>query len=238
MSGTNEALLSQTPYITPSMENSAMIGRDIPLSTTAMETHEDDERTGTSGFNITRREILTLTKVLERIPQEYVTREEAEVDQTLRLTIIDEPEQPLTMTSSQDDVGGLVPATPDPNNPRVDNTVPSGKRRRPKYSLTGKMLKKHPVLKFSATGPIDKVKSPYKWWCRGCRVELSLMNRGTLELLSHYRSETHLVKEHRIRMEIPGMALYDREEREILGVSLQEAKRKAKNTYPIVPQLD
>ena len=126
MSGHNEALLPQTPYITPSIENSAMIGRDIPLSITAMETHEDDGRTGTSGFTITRREILNLTKVLERSPQEYVTREEAEVDQTLRLTIIDGPEQPLTMTSSQDDVGGLVPATPDPNTPRFDNTASSG----------------------------------------------------------------------------------------------------------------
>ena len=100
------------------------------------------------------------------------------------------------------------------------------------------MLKKHPVLKFSATGPIDKDKNPYKWWCRVCKVELSLMSRGTLELLSHYRSEGHLVKEHRIRMEVLGMALYDREEREILGIVLQEAKKKAKDTYPITPQLD
>ena len=143
------------------------------------------------------------------------------------------------MTSSQDDVGGgLVSTIPKTNTPRVDNTAPSGNRRRPKYSLTGTMLKKHPVLKFSATGPIDKDKSPYKWWCRVCKVEPSLMSRGTLELLSHYRSESHLIKEHRIRLEIPGMALYDREEREILALSLQEAERKARNTYSIAPQLD
>ena len=64
------------------------------------------------------------------------------------------------------------------------------------------------------------------------------MSRGFLELVSHYRSETHLVKEHRIRMGIPGMALYDQEERELLGESLQEAKKKAKDSYPIAPQLD
>ena len=39
-------------------------------------------------------------------------------------------------------------------------------------------------------------------------------------------------------MEIPGMALFDREGREIYGISLQEAKKKAKNNYPIAPQLD
>ena len=41
-----------------------------------------------------------------------------------------------------------------------------------------------------------------------------------------------------MRMEIPGMALFDREGREIYGISLQEAKKKAKNNYPIAPQLD
>ena len=38
-----------------------------------------------------------------------------------------------------------------------------GKRRRPKYSLTGTMFERHPVLKFSATGPVDRDRSPYKW---------------------------------------------------------------------------
>ena len=100
------------------------------------------------------------------------------------------------------------------------------------------MLKKHPFLRFSATGPIDKNKRPYKWCCSVCRVELYLMSRGSLELLSHYKSESHLRKKHRMRMEIPGMALFDGEGREIYGIPLQEAKKKAKNTYPIAPQLD
>ena len=56
--------------------------------------------------------------------------------------------------------------------------------------------------------------------------------------MSHYRSESHLVKEHRIRMEVPGMSLFDKDEKELLGLSLQEAKKKAKDTYPIAPQLD
>ena len=100
------------------------------------------------------------------------------------------------------------------------------------------MLRKHPVLKFSATGPLDRELSPYKWWCRVCKTELSLMRWGIQELLSHYRSDSHLIKEHRIRMEISGMALYDREKKEIHGIALQEAKRVAKETYPIAPQLD
>ena len=226
VSGPNEASLPRTSSITPNAGNSTMIGQDIPLNTSTMEVQENDGNTGTSSFNITRREILALTRVLERISQEYVMGEEAEVSQPLRLAIIDESEVPHMMTSSQDDAGIFVPPIPSLNTPRVDNPVLGGKRRRPKYSLTGTMLKKHPVLKFSANGPIDKDKNPYKWWCRVCKVELSLMSRGTLELLSHYRSESHLVKEHRIRMEVPGMALYDREEREILGIALQEAKKR------------
>ena len=91
-------------------------------------------------------------------------------------------------------------------------------------------------MKFSVTGPIDKEKTPYKWWCRVCKLELSLMSRGPLEMISHYKTESHLVKEHRIRMETPGLALYDREEVELQGIALQEAKRTAKDTYPIPPQ--
>ena len=112
------------------------------------------------------------------------------------------------------------------------------KRQRPKYSLRVHMLPKHPVLKFFATGPIDRNKTPYKWWCRVCRVELSLMSRGVLELLSHFKTDSHLIKEHRIRLEIPGMSLYDKFEKELTGNALLAARRTAKETYPIAPQLD
>ena len=36
-------------------------------------------------------------------------------------------------------------------------------------------------------------------------------------------------------METPGLALYDREEVELQGIALQEAKRTAKDTYPTPP---
>ena len=100
------------------------------------------------------------------------------------------------------------------------------------------MLRKQPVLQFSATGPIDRAKSPYKSWCRVCRVELSLMSRGVLEVLSHYKTEEHLVKEHRIRLETPGTPIFDQYENELLGIALQEAKMIAREMYPIPPQLD
>ena len=100
------------------------------------------------------------------------------------------------------------------------------------------MLRKHPVLKFFATGPMERSKTPYKWWCRVCRVELSLMSRGVLELLSHFKTDAHLVKEHRIRLETPGWPLFDRSEKELVGSALKEATRIAKETYPIAPQLD
>ena len=61
---------------------------------------------------------------------------------------------------------------------------------------------------------------------------------AVLELMSHYPSGGHLEKEHRIRMEIPGMPLFDREEQELQGVPLSEAIRKAIDTYPKAPQLD
>ena len=97
------------------------------------------------------------------------------------------------------------------------------------------MLRKHPFLKFSATGPLYRQKTPHKWWCRVCRIELSPMSRGVLELLSHYRTEGHLIKEHRIRVEIHGLPLFDRYGNELHGIMLQEAKRVARKTFPIAP---
>ena len=64
------------------------------------------------------------------------------------------------------------------------------------------------------------------------------MSRGSLEFISHYRTDSHLVREHPVRMEVPGMPLFDKDEKELLGASLQTAKKKTKDTYPIPPQLD
>ena len=56
--------------------------------------------------------------------------------------------------------------------------------------------------------------------------------------MAHYKTESHLVSEHRIRMETPGMALYDKDECELQGLALAGAKEIARDTYPIAPQLD
>ena len=189
-------------------------------------------------LSVTRQQIVTLSRVSEQIPESFITGEGLNSNQILGLTVVDE-NMPSTMitTSSQEDIA--MPSTSGTATRNFQQTnAAHGKRRRPKYSLTVGMLKKHPVLQFSATGPLDPNKSPHKWWCRFCKVELSLMSRGVLELISHYRTDAHLVKEHRIRMEVPGMSLYDKDEKELLGIALQAAKRIAKETHPIVPQMD
>ena len=119
-----------------------------------------------------------------------------------------------------------------------ETQVTRGKRQRPKNSKKTNMLRKHPVLKFFATGPMDRSKTPYKWWCWVCRVELSLMSCGVLELLSRFKTDAHLIKEHRIRLETPGITLFDRSEKELVGSELNEATRVAKEMYRIAPQMD
>ena len=217
--------------------NSQDIGLvEVPHEAVAAGSYPD---TSQPSLSITRQEILTLTSVLERIPQTYLVGEEVDPNRSLSLMIVDENAlPPLIASSSQEDTPAQATSEVAKVLVNTGNPIASGKRRRPKYSLTGSMFRKHPVLKFSATGPLDRDKTPYKWWCRVCKTELFLMSRGSLELMSHYRSESHLVKEHRIRMEVPGMTLFDKDEKELLGLSLQEAKKKAKDTYPIAPQLD
>ena len=162
-----------------------------------------------------------------------------DVNQRLSFNVVNNLVEPaLLVTSSQEDQPWPSSSRPPAARTQEDGHVTHGKRRRPKYSLTVGMLRKHPVLKFSATGPLDADRTLYKWWCRECRTGFSLMSRGSLEVLSHYRSGTHLVKGHRIRMEIPGTLVFDKDEKEILGVALQEAKKVAKETHPIAPQLD
>ena len=192
-----------------------------------------------ASISITRNEVTALTNVLSRIPQSFLSGENV-LSPGLTVSVVENPPGPGTELSphypNSTDRGALERGNTTEFDPE-ENPLRPAKRPRPRYCLTESMFRKHPVLKFSATGPIDKEKTPYKWWCRVCKLELSLMSRGPLEMISHYKTESQLVKEHRIRMETPGLALYDREEVELQGIALQEAKRTAKDTYPIPPQL-
>ena len=186
---------------------------------------------------ITRREVLAITSILGIIPQTVLNDPDPASTNNFTFSVIEDPpvspdKGPVKETTVRD------PEEPMTQSSCEDVPVPSGKRRSPKYSLKPHMMRKHPVLKFFATGPIDRQKTPYKWWCRVCRVELSLMSRGVLELLSHFKTDSHLIKEHRIRLEIPGVSIYDCSEKALTGSALQEAKRVAKETYPIARQLD
>ena len=191
-------------------------------------------------ISITRSEKLTLSRVLDQLPPGLLQGEGVEWDQPISVMVTNVPEGDqtnLTRTYNPNvAASSRMPVVTYP--PTTESSFSRGNRQRPKYSLKTHMLRKLPVLKFSATGPLDKEKTPFKWWCRVCKLELSLMSRDVLELMSHYRTEDHLVKEHRIRMELPGMPLFDRDEQELLGIPLSEAKKKAKDTYPIAPQLD
>ena len=134
---------------------------------------------GTSqpSLSITRRDILTLKSVLGRNPQTYLLGEEVNPNQSLSLMIVDESAlQPIIASSSQEDTPAQAASEDAQAVTQAENPIASRNRRRPKYSLTGSMLKKHPMLKFSATGPLDRANPPYKWWCRVCKTELSLMS--------------------------------------------------------------
>ena len=113
----------------------------------------------------------------------------------------------------------------------------ASKRPRPRLQLTGSMYRKHPIFKFFVTAPIDAENNPHKWRCRVCQIELSLKTKGSLEILSHYRTDAHLLREHRIRMETPGLPLYGRDEVELAGQELDSARERAELAIPITPVL-
>ena len=126
---------------------------------------------------------------------------------------------------------GKTPAearvTKSPTSPTEDQFV-TQKRPRPRLQLNIQMFRKHPVFKFFVTAPIDSEKNPHKWRCRVrvCHLELSLKTKGSLEILSHYRTEAHLTREHRIRMETPVLPLFDSNKLELVGSAFGEARQK------------
>ena len=63
------------------------------------------------------------------------------------------------------------------------------------------------------------------------------MTKEPIEILHHYRTDAHLVKEHRIRMATPGLPLYDKHCEDLTGMALKYAKERAKREYPIPPKL-
>ena len=47
----------------------------------------------------------------------------------------------------------------------------------------------------------------------------------------HFKTDAHLIEDHRIRLETPGLPLFDRTERELIGNALKEATRVAKEIH-------
>ena len=62
---------------------------------------------------------------------------------------------------------------------KLSGYSPPRKRAKPTYVLAGWMYHKYPILKFFVTQPSDADRYPYKYRCRVCLVELSLMTKGS-----------------------------------------------------------
>ena len=141
---------------------------------------------------ITSQEVFALTSVLARLSQAMISQPSSSSTANCTFNVIEDPPQSPTRNLIQQEP--MQGGSPDLENPNTyssceETQISRGKRRRPKYSLTPHVVRKHAVLKFFATGQMDRSKTPYKWWCRVCRVELSLMSWGVLELLSHFKTD-------------------------------------------------
>ena len=153
---------------------------DIPNTSHATDC-VDTEVEAVQQFTVTRQEVLALSSVLDKIPRTFLVRGDRNVPDNITLIVVGQA------STSQGETTEHPPDDLLPHSSSEELPLARGKRRRPKYSITSAMLKKHPVVQYFATGPLDRNKNPYKWWCRVCKIELSLMSRGVLELLSHLR---------------------------------------------------
>ena len=204
---------AETPKMfTPDVSMDVNEASEPPMPPVTQEAPPEDPPSTTRNLVITRQEVFALTSVLGRLPQSMISQPGPSSSGDITFNIVDDPPQsPTRNLTQQSRDQGTTQELEKPNaySSCEETQVTRGKRQRPKYSLKTHMLRKHPVLMFFATGPMERSKTPYKWWCRVCRVELSLMSCGVLELLSHFKTDAHLIKEHRIRLETPGLPLVD-----------------------------
>ena len=187
--------------VTPGVPMEVTETSDPPMTAATQEDPPGGPSSITQNLVITRQEVFALTSVLGRLPQSMIGQPGPSSSGDITLNIVEDPPQsPTRNLIQQPRDQEIIQESERPKgcSSCEETQVTRGKRQRPKYSLKPHMLRKHPVLKFFATGPMERSKTPYKWWCRVCRVELSLMSRGVLEVLSHFKTDAHLVKEHRI----------------------------------------
>ena len=151
---TNEALMDVTeasaPLIpTASREDSVEISPSI-----------------TQNLVITRQEVFALTSDLGRLPQAMICEPGPGSSGNITISIVDDPPQSPTRSMSQQtrNQGAILELENLNTYSSCEETqTTKGKCQMPKYSVKTHMLRKHSVLQFFATGPMDQTKTPYKW---------------------------------------------------------------------------
>ena len=164
---------AETPeMVTPGVPMDVTETSDPPMTPATQEDPPEGHSSTTQNLVITRQEVFALTSVLGRLPQSMIGQPGPSSSGDITFNIVDDPPQSPTwnLTQQSRDQGTIQESERAIGCSSCEETqVARGKRQRPKYSLKPHMLRKHPVLKFFATGPMERSKTPYKWWCRVCR---------------------------------------------------------------------
>ena len=112
---------------------------------------------------ITRREAIALTSVLDKIPRRVMQQDNQATVDNITLTVVDKSSNLPAPNLQDDEQGGSAEFPSGDRRPDPcpdDRPVLRGKRRRPKYSLTTAMLKKHPLVQYFATALSTGAKTP------------------------------------------------------------------------------
>ena len=148
-------------------------GRIHETTTNLLTLPLDEEiEPGTStvpSINLAGNELFAHTNVLERFPQSFITEAEAGTNTELSMPVVEDPAGPSFQFLTTTDTIAQYSGCPDDTlfeQEVGELPVVRNKRQRPRYLLKSSISRKRPVLKFSATGHLDRDKTHYKWWCR------------------------------------------------------------------------
>ena len=94
------------------------------------------------------------------------------------------------------------------------------------------MIRRYPHFSLSVSGPTDPDLYPTTYFCRVCRISISLEGKGTTAILKHTRTETHLRSEQRYRFEM-GLPVYNRAGRRMTEEEVQQERSTFMLAEPI-----
>ena len=88
--------------------------------------------------------------------------------------------------------------------------------------------------RFNATGPTDAANKPSHFYCRLCRMNVSVLTHGHHQVLRHFKGRRRFARDQRLRLETPGWRVLDFQGNPLSEVELERQREKIEKGLLVV----